>query len=269
MSAAPPDISKFARSVGLLVDRCMQGEVPFGTVFMIGDNKVVTCAHHVVLYSEFFQALKVHFPATNQSWEVEDAYFHPRFDQKIAHELSQRSLSEPVPAQALQDHNVVILQLKRTLSDMDPDTKTKLNRKLAGAPPPRLKGLAGPVDELGLALVVQTITNARKDGCLIISDERNRPLARMFCRDGRVIFATYADLSNEGAIYQMFARHISGQFHFQPQSKPDWDVRAQIQRQTDSLLLEAYRRMDEIPNLLQELGGEGVSWAVEFFRAKL
>jgi hypothetical protein len=260
MSAAPPDISKFARSVGFLVDRCMQGEVPFGTVWLVGDNRVVTCAHHVILYAEFFQALKVYFPATNQSWEVEDAYFHPHFDQKIAFELGRRSLLEPVPALALQDHNVVILQLRRTLSDMDPETRTTFNRKLAGTPPPRMKGLAGPVDELGLALVVQTITNARKDGCLVITDERNRPLAKMFCRDGRLNFAKFANLTNETAVYQMFSQHVSGQFYFQPQAKPDWNVYAQIERQTDSLLLEAYRRMDEIPNLLRDLGGEGVSY---------
>lgn len=238
----------------------MQREVPFGTVWFVGDNKVVTCAHHVILYADFFQALKVRFPATNQDWEVEDMYFHPRFDQKVAFELAQRSLLEPVPAMALQDHNIVILHLKRSLSDMDPETKTTFNRKLAGTPPPRMKGLAGPVDELGLALVVQTITNARKDGCLVISDERNRPLAKMFCRDGRMVFAKFGNLLNEAAVYQMFHHHLSGQFYFQPQSKPDWTVYSQIQRNTDSLLLEAHRRMDEIPNVLRDLGGEGVSY---------
>ncbi|MBX9685362.1 MAG: DUF4388 domain-containing protein [Candidatus Obscuribacterales bacterium] len=260
MSSAPPDISKFARSVGLLIDRCMQREVPFGTVWMVGDNKAVTCAHHVVIYSDFLQALKVRFPAINQDWEIEDVFFHPRFDQKVAFELAQRSLLEPVPAMALQDHNLVILHLRRTLSDMDAETKTTFNRKLAGTPPPRMKGLAGPVDELGLALVVQTITNARKDGCLVISDERNRPLAKMFCRDGRMVFAKFGNLLNEAAVYQMFNQHISGQFYFQAQAKPDWSVYSQIQRNTDSLLLEAHRRMDEIPNLLRDLGGEGVSY---------
>ncbi len=260
MTATPPDISKYARSVGVLIDRCMQREVPFGIVWLVGENKAVTCAHHVVLYADFFQALKVRFPATNQDWEVEDAFFHPRYDQAIGYELATRSLLEPVPALALQDHNVVILHLRRSLSDMDAETKTTFNRKLAGTPPPRMKGLAGPVDELGLALVVQTITNARKDGVLVISDERNRPLAKMFCRDGRMIFAKYGNLVNEAAVYQMFAQQISGQFYFQPQAKPDWQVYNQIQRNTDSLLLEAYRRVDEIPNLLRDLGGEGVCY---------
>lgn len=260
MPQGQSDIAKFARSTGLLIDRCMQREVPFGTVWLVGENKVATTAHHVVLYADFFQALKVHFPSTNQDWEVDDAFFHPHFNQKVAFELAQRSLLEPVPALSLQDHNVVILQLKRSLSDMDPDTKTTFNRKLAGNPPPRMKGLAGPVDELGLALVVQTITNARKDGCLVITDERNRPLAKMFCRDGRVVFAKFASLLNEAAVYQMFSQHIAGQFYFQPQAKPDWSVYSMIERNTDSLLLEAYRRMDEIPNLLRDLGGEGATY---------
>lgn len=255
-----PEIHKFARSTGLLIDRCMQKEQPFGTVWLVGENQAVTTAHHIILYTDFLAAIKVRFPAVNQEWEISDVSFHPRFDQRGAFELAERSLVEPVPAMALQDHNVVILKLSRGLSDIDQESRTTFNRKVSTAPPPRLKGLAGPVDELGLALVVQTITNSRKDGSLVISDERNRPIAKLFCREGKVVFAKYGNLTNESAVYQMFSHHISGQFHFQSQAKPDWTVLATISRNTDSLLLESHRRMDEIPNLLLGLGGEGAAY---------
>lgn len=272
MPPNPPDVAKFARSTGLLVDRCMQKDQPFGTVWLVGDNKAVTCAHHITLYEDFLAALKVRFPAINQEFEIVRVDYHPRFDQQAAAELSERSLVEPVPAMALQDHNVAVLSLSRGVADIDQETKTSFNRKAAAEAPARQhKGLAGPVDELGLALVVQTITNARKDGCLVISDERNRPLAKMFCRDGKVVYAKYGPLLNEAAVYQMFSDHVSGQFHFQSQAKPDWPVNAVIERNPDSLLLEAHRRMDEIPNLLLELGGEGSSYmrAVEVLNFEL
>lgn len=259
MAPGPREFSKYARSMGLISDRCLQKEQAFGSAWLIADDQVVTCAHQIVPYVDFLPALKIKFPSVNQEWEVSEAYFHPQFDRDAANEFIEKSkVHSPVANQALADHNVVLLKLKRGLTELDPERRTAFNRIVAVAPQAKVKGLAGPLDELGLALVIQTITNARKDGCLVISDERNRPVAKLFCRDGKIIFAKYGNLENEAAVYQLFAQQISGQFHFVPQSKPDWTVYAVIERNTDSLLLEAYRRLDELPNLLRDLGGAGV-----------
>jgi hypothetical protein len=261
ISTQKQEIAKYASSVGMLVDRCVRREEPFGTAWLIDNHRVVTCAHLVVLYLEDLTALKVGFPAMNQDWEVKDVDFHPRFDTQVAMELAQRSLSQPVPALALQDHNLAVLTLSRNLSDLTPDFKTSFNKKLSMAPAPRMKGLGGSVDELGLALVIQTMTASRKDGLLVLSDERNRPVAKLFCRDGMVLYAKYGKLINESAVCQMFAQQVTGQFNFQTASKPDWTVSAVMSRSTESLLLESHRRMDEIPKLLTELGGEGSCYA--------
>jgi hypothetical protein len=261
LSTQRQEIAKYATSVGMLVDRCVRREEPFGTVWMVEQNKVVTCAHLVVLYLEDLNALKVSFPATGQDWEVRDVDFHPRFDIKTANELSQRSLSQPVPALALQDHNLAVLTLSRSLVELTTDFMTTFNKKLSMTPMPRMKGLGGSVDELGLALVIQTMTASRKDGLLVLSDERNRPVAKLFCREGAVLYAKYGKLINEAAVYQMFCHQVTGQFLFQTASKPDWQVSAVMSRPTESLLLEAHRRMDEVPRVLTELGGDGTCYA--------
>jgi hypothetical protein len=254
------EVAKYAGSVGLLVDRCVKLENPFGTVWLVDNDKVATCAHLVVLFQDFLQGLKVRFPGIGQEWEVRDAQFHPKFDRKLATELAIRSLSQPVPALALQDQNLVILHLTRDLTEIGGATVTSFNKKISLAPLPRVKGMVGSVDELGLALVIQTVTSARKDGVLLITDERNRPVARLFCRDGKVLYARFGKLENEAAIYQMFTQDIGGQFNFLTQTKPDWVVNQPMSRSTDSLLLEAHRRMDEKPKLLRELGGIGASY---------
>lgn len=255
------EVAKYAGSVGLLVDRCVKREQPFGTVWLVDSDKVATCAHLVVLFEDFLAGLKVRFPALGQDWEVVEAQYHPKFDRKLAMELAQRSLSTPVPALALQDQNLVILKLSRELSDLRAEAKTGFNKKISLAPLPRVKGLVGSVEELGLALVIQTMTNSRKDGILFITDERNRPTARLFCREGRVIYAKFGKLENEAAIYQMFSQDVQGQFNFRTQSKPDWPVTEPMTRSTDGLLLEAHRRMDEKPKLLEQLGGAGSAYA--------
>lgn len=249
------EASKYAGSVGLLIDRCVGRETPFGTVWLVDKDKVATCAHLVVLFEDFLPGLKVRFPGMSKDWEILDLQFHPKFDRKAALEMAQRSLSAPVPALALQEHNLVIMQLSRELTDLRKDAATTFNKKIALAPLPRVKGLAGSVDELGLALVIQTTTSSRKDGVLFITDERNRPIARLFCREGKVIYAKFGHLENEAAVYQMFSQDVTGQFNFQTQSRPNWTVGEPITRSTDSLLLEAHRRMDEKPKLLGQLGG--------------
>ncbi len=255
------EVAKYAGSVGLLIDRCVKREIPFGTVWLVDTDKVATCAHSVILFADFLAGLKVRFPAFEHDWEIVDAQFDPKFDRKAATEMAQRSLSAPVPALALQEHNLVILQLSRELTELKSDAATTFNKKLAIAPLPRLKGLAGEVEELGLALVIQTMTNARKDGILFITDERNRPTARLFCREGKILYAKFGKLENESAIYQMFSQDVNGQFNFRTQAKPDWQVKEAMTRSTDGLLLEAHRRMDEKPKLLSHLGGAGSAYS--------
>jgi hypothetical protein len=258
------DLNKHASSIGLLVDRCVKREEPFGTVWLVDNNRVATCAHLVVLFEEFLPGLKVRFPHIQQEWEIVDMLFHPRFDRKLAHELAKRALLEPVPSPALQDHNLVILKLSRELSSLKQESVTTFNKKIGIAPLPRTKGLSGEVDELGLAIVIQTITNSRKDGSIIITDERNRPIAKLFCKEGKILYAKYGQLSNESAVYQMFAQQLSGHFNFKAQTKPDWPVKDIIIRATDSLILDAHRRLDEIPKLLSQLGGTGVAYVRVF-----
>lgn len=260
INPAYKDVAKYAGSVGLLVDRCVRREQPFGTVWLVDEDTVATCAHLVVLYEEFLRGIKVHFPDTGLDWEVLEAKFHPKFDRKLAVDLAQRSLSSAVPALALQDNNLVLLKIGRNVQELAPDDATTFNKKISLAPLPRVKGLVGAVDELGLALVIQTMTNSRKDGILFITDERNRPVARLFCREGKVLYAKFGKLINEMAFYQMFSQDVSGQFNFRTQSKPDWDVTVAMDRPTDGLLLEAHRRIDEIASLNEHLGGRSATY---------
>jgi hypothetical protein len=76
------DIAKYSGSVGLLVDRAVKRELPFGTVWLVDRDMVATCAHLVVLYQDLLPALKVRFPTIGQDWSIVDLKFHPRFDMR-------------------------------------------------------------------------------------------------------------------------------------------------------------------------------------------
>ena len=234
ITTAYQDVAKLSGSVGALIDNCVRDSQQIGTVWLVDDETVATCAHLVILYSEFLRGLKVQFPAVGRAYEVTSATFHPRFDQTLAVEMAQRSLNSSVPALALQDHNLVLLKISPEKTALDRDAATRFNKQISLAPMPRLKGLAGMVEDVGLALVIQTVASARKDGVLYISDERNRPLARHFLRDGKLRYAKLGKLANEQAIYQMFQHNIIGQIHFQPSAAPDWQVNAPMDRPTEA-----------------------------------
>jgi hypothetical protein len=115
--------------------------------------------------------------------------------------------------------------------------------------------MSGSLSEIDLALVIQTITNARKEGTIVISDERYRPIATLFCRGGKVLHVKYKNLTNELALYQIFQRKLSGSFVFQSAREPDWAVDKEITRPTDMLLIEAHRRFDELEKSMSSVGG--------------
>src|SRR5262249_220077 len=102
-------------------------------------------------------------------------------------------------------------------------------------------------------LLIQTLTNARKQGELIIVDERNYPVAQVFSDSGRIRFARYRHLTNELAIYQIVAQKSKNKFFFHSTKEPSWPVRKQIEAAPDVLLVEAYRRLDELEKLRADM----------------
>lgn len=227
-----------------------------GAAWLFDSDKVATCAHLVVLYADCLPALKVRFPAAGMEREVVAISFHPKFNMKTGEQMAYKALSSTVPALSLQEHNLAILTLGGGPIDLSADIAASLNERLSSPPPPRDKGIGGSLSEIDLPMVIQTITNARKEGTLIISDERNRSLARLFCKDGKILHAAYGPLANEKAIYQIVSQRLVGNFYFNSRKDPDWPVQSAIARPTDMLLIEAHRRLDEIPKVLLELGGD-------------
>ncbi|MDZ4837743.1 MAG: DUF4388 domain-containing protein [Candidatus Melainabacteria bacterium] len=252
VSASPIDTKTIASSVGILVDR-VDGRA-LGNVWVIDEAKVATCAHLVFAYRSFWPALKVVFPGAGREFGVESAIFHPRFDMKMAAKLAQVALTEPMPNLPLQQHNAAVIRLTPTMEPISDDMTFKVNKSLSLPLPPRDQGLGGNLGEIDLYVVVQTITNARKEGILTICDERNHPVARIFCQNGRLLFAQFGNLINEFAIYQIVSQDLKGNFFFWSAPRPNWEVSKEIGRPAEMLLIEAHRRTDEVKKMEGMIG---------------
>lgn len=255
----PLNVNTLARSIGCLVDRTMTDGNYLGNVWLIDEDKVATCAHLVSRYSNYLDALLVRFPGstpgTKRDYGVESALFHPAFDQTVANQLQQVSLTEPMPAVPLQKHNAVVLKLKKNVPELSDTITFRVNKNLSLPIPPREQGLGGNLREIELFVVIQSITNARKEGIITICDERNFPVARIFCKDGRLIYAQYRNLVNEMAVYQIVNRELDGNFFFWAADKPNWEVTTAIAKPAEMVLIEASRRFDELKTMVPLIGG--------------
>jgi hypothetical protein len=191
---------------------------------------------------------------------VAKALFHPRFSRSSTTQMATQAMTDYIPQVPLQKNNAVVLITRPTLPDLGIDTIAKLIQKNSVPQASIDAGMGGSLAELDLAMVLQTITNARKEGILVITDERNRTIARIFCQDGKVLHALYGGLTNEYALYQIFESKLDGNFHFRSAKQPDWLHRRPIHRPADMLLIESHRRYDELPKLQQEVGGAEALW---------
>lgn len=247
------------RTIAAITDRYLESDSILANAFLVDHNKVATSAHAIILYSDYLPALNVTFPLSKQVFGVEKIDYHPDFAYNKAYHMARKSLAEPNASLPLLDHNVAIISLTEKLTELDSRQLANLEEDFKlPLPQQNSNAFAGSLQDMELALVIQTITTGRKAGSLIITGQRNKPIAQLFLRNGNILHARFEDLVNETAIYQIIAKQIDGKFHFIPGESPTFAPTAPIVRPTDMVLIEAHRRLDEIPKLLQEISGENV-----------
>jgi hypothetical protein len=249
------DLTRHASFIGLIYDQTLSIREPICTFWQVDKDTIVTTAHSVILYKEALGALRARFPISGQERSLRSIAFHPELDVKQLSARAKVALTEPFPALPLQMYNVAVLKLSDKSNDVGSDTIGDVARTFAGMVGPKPGGLGGSLAEIELPLVVQTITNARKEGTLSVCDERGRTLGKIFCKDGRIHHVFYRGLVNEMAFYQIINHRLTGTFHFQTESEPDWTTVSEITKSTDLLLLESLRRLDEIEKLTAIVGG--------------
>lgn len=254
MTEETQDIRALAGSIGILIDRSLARDEVLGTVWLLEQHRAAGCAHGLAMYAGNYDALLVRFPAVNEERCVSKVAFHPRFNRKLTQRIARETISDAQPVLSLQRYNAAVLTLS-PVAPLSLDRKHEINKALMAPISAKEQALTGDLSEIDLSLVIQTITNARKQGTILISDERYRPFANIFCSGGRVTQAQFKNLFNEMALYQIFENPLSGHFIFKSTDEPEFFTTRQITRPVDMLLIEAHRRMDELEKMTTQIGG--------------
>jgi hypothetical protein len=260
----------FANSIGLVVDRAAPERKVLASAWLIDDDKVATTGDSVKHYANLCESLEVDFPCAGRRYGVRSMIFHPLFKRQTTRLTLERADNQQGQFSAIRNHDCAILYLNERLTELSDWRRKEIDRELSSKTEQGQQGLSGNLGEIEFSLLVQTLTNARKQGELIIVDERNHPLAQVFCDEGRIIFARYCHLENELAVNQIVEQRLKNSFYFRARKQPSWPAYQPISKSTDLLLLESYGRLDQLESLRKSVGGTDLTfmrkkgeWAIE------
>jgi len=243
-------------SIGWLVDRT--NHQVLGTVWLADNSRAITCAHITVPYASFPEILEVNFPATGVTCGIKEIEFHPDFDRWMAKRFAGQTQLNPAFELISQAQNVAALKLVGSLKRLDRELLQRVSTALSVPPPQGETMVSGQAGRIELTSVLQTLVNARNFGTLVLLDDRNHIIARLFLEDGKLTHAQFRNSRNEDAIYRLITSEIDRfPFHFTPQTQTEaqWCNFPPIEKNTTFILMEAYRRMEELNQMLEQAGG--------------
>ncbi len=109
-------------------------------------------------------------------------------------------------------------------------------------------GLKGELGELPLSDLIEMTSLGGKTGRLVIADPGGAVVGELAFREGRLVGASYGNLTAEKAFYGLLELR-EGSFEFDPDAHID-DESCNLQ--TTSLLMEGMRRIDEVHRLRRQ-----------------
>lgn len=246
-----PQQERFAGSVAFLVER-RDPNHPLATVFVIDSGRVATCASVLAPYEEAPEAIAVYFPALNCYFAVANIRFHPGFD-RWKYKRGQGKGQILFPPPAIGAHNVAALQLKTAFQ---PVSKDVLERLLFTPTQDDDDVFCGEITETNdLAAVLQAVITPGRTAILNICDKRWRPVARLYCEDGRPTHVRFHRLVNENALFQLLELPFPAMFFLQEKDlDTSWCDFTPLSTPLANLLNEASRRKEELVHLYHALG---------------
>jgi TonB family protein len=244
-----------ADSTAIIVDRAATPEKVLGQAWLISKGRVATLASLVSNYAEAPFALLVKFPHPGLSYSVRTIQLHPDFNKRECRDyyLSQGRGTLP-PYQA--DNDMATLALDSDTTAPPAERLAEVNRLLSVPMEVNPQDMSGAMRPGDVPAILQSVLSTGRLGVLTMMDERNIPFARLSVKQTRIVRANFRSLYNEVAVCELMWQQPPGRFVFQPQEfrwPPDIP---EMNTPTEQLLAEAQRRFEELPQVLDQLGGQ-------------
>ncbi len=123
------------------------------------------------------------------------------------------------------------------------------------------QGLQGNLAFFDLMTVLQTIVNSRNTGRLKLSNHKKEEVAVISLKEGQLMSISFRHLQGLFALFDLLARNDALNFVFENGDVGTAMDRDLAGRHISPLLLEAARRADELPTLLETVGWPRASFS--------
>lgn len=240
---------------GFVYDRSVTPERLVGQGWIISKSRIVILASTVANYAEAPWALLVRFPFPDLTFGVKNISFHPEFNKRAVRDHYLAQANELIPQPLILDHDLATITIDAEILDLQPDKVQELNRALSLPLQISAQDLSGVMRAGETGNILQKAIISGRSGVLNFYDERKVPFARLLIRNGQIVKASYQYLQNEFAVCELMWRKPGGNFVLQTQDNLSWAGIPDITMSTDQLANEANRRNQDLPRMLDALGG--------------
>jgi hypothetical protein len=248
-------LQSLADSTGLIYDRAVYPEKVIGQAWLISRGRVVTMASNVSNYTDAPWALIIKFPHPNLTYAVRTVTLHPDFNKREARDYYLAQARGPMPPPNF-ENDIATIALDSDLVAPEPERVEELNRALSVPFEISAQDMSGSMRGPEAMQVLQSAMSTGRSGLMTLVDQRNVPFARISIKHNRIVRAQFENLYNEIAMCELIQRHPPGKFALQPVDNYRWPADVpEIMTPPDQIIAEAMRRADELPRVIEMLGG--------------
>jgi outer membrane biosynthesis protein TonB len=215
---------------------------------------MVVLASTIANYADAPWALLVKFPYPDLTFSVKAISLHPEFNKRAARDHYLGQAKELLPQQIIMDNDIATITLDTEIPELQPDRVQELTRALSLQLNISPQDLSGVMRAGDTGNILQKALSSGRNGVLNFFDERKVPFCRVLVKGGRIAKAVYQNLQNEYAICELMWRKPGGNFVLSMENL-NWGPIGDIQMPTDQLANEANRRCNDLPRMLDALGG--------------
>ena len=247
---------EFANAIGFVLDTSVNPPKRLGLGFMVSKSRIVTCASKVFHYVEAPWALAIKFPFPDIQVAIKTVNLHNDFDKVEARSNYLSQTGGPVDLHPSYMNDIAMLIIDQNPPQVPQERIAEINRAMSLPFSSEGVEASGALRGTEFIQVIKTIVESQREGLLTLYDARNLPVAHLMMAGGGIQKVFFKQvMSSEMAFCELVYKQPAQGFAFRPGMNIEWADVPDVQTPAEQLAFEAMRRKEEIPNILQQLGG--------------
>ncbi|MBS2005826.1 MAG: hypothetical protein JST01_02220 [Cyanobacteria bacterium SZAS TMP-1] len=247
-----------ANAIGFVMDRTANPPRFLAQGFLVSKSRFVTTAGKIFHYTECPWALTIYFPHPDITLSVKSIGLHNEFEKPVMRQAYLSQTGYPGELLPTLPNDMALLVVDSVMPELMPEKVAELHRAMSL--PFSNKGIesSGNVRGQEYLQVLNGLLEQGRSGLFTLIDAYNVPIARILLNNNTIPLVYYRqpELPPAYAFFELAYRQPAHGFAFQPEGEFPWPENPPIGAPADRLIWEAMRRANEVPGIMNSLGGK-------------